>query len=65
MEYLAVDGKWLYGITEKTGVYLLVNDTWEQIVSETPDKVTSLAVHGDTLYVGTQELGMLHFVFSK
>ena len=65
MEYLAVDGKWLYGITEKTGVYLLVNDTWEQIVSETPDKVTSLAVHGDTLYVGTQERGMLHFVFSK
>ncbi len=65
MEYLAVDGAMVCGITEKTGVYLLVNGTWEQIVSETPENITSLAVHGDTLYVGTQKRDMLHYVLSQ
>ena len=65
MEHLAVDGNWLYGITEKTGVYLLVNGTWELIVSEIPEKITSLAVDGGTLYVGTQKRGMLHYVLDE
>ena len=65
MEYLAVDDKWLCGITENTGVYLLVNGTWEQIVSEMPDKVTSLAIDGNTLYVGTMKRGMLHYDLSE
>ncbi len=65
MEHLAVDDKWLCGITEKTGVYLLVNGTWEQIVSEIPDKVTSLAIDGNTVYVGTWKRGMLHYNLSE
>ena len=65
MEHLAVDGNWLCGITDNTGVYLLVNDTWEQIVSETPEKYTSLAIDGNTLYVGTQKRGMLHYVLDQ
>ena len=64
MEHLAVDDKWLCGITENTGVYLLVNDTWEQIVSQIPEKVTSLAIDGNTLYVGTWKRGMLHYNLS-
>ena len=65
MEHLAVDGITLYGVTEKTGIYRLESGTWKQIVSEIPDGVTSLAVNGDTLYVGTENSGMLHFNLEK
>ena len=65
MEHLAVDGNTLYGITKDTGIYRLESGTWEQVVSEIPDDVTSLAVAGDTLYVGTRGRGMLHFTFEK
>ncbi len=65
MEQLAVDGTTLYGVTQKTGIYRLESGTWQQIVSETPDKATSLAVDGDTLYIGTQNNGMLHFNLEK
>ena len=61
MARLTVDGTTLYGVTEKTGVYRLENGTWEQVVSEIPDNVTSLAVDRNTLYVGTENRGMLHF----
>ncbi len=63
MEYLAVDGRRLFGMTDKTGVYLLVNGTWEQIVSDTPERFTSLDVDGNTVYVSTMQRGMLHYVF--
>ena len=61
MEHLAVDGTTLYGITKNTGAYRLKSGTWEQVVSEIPDNVTSLAVDGDTLYVGTEYNEILHF----
>ena len=59
---LAADGTTLYGVS-KTDVYRLekANDTWKQIVSEVPERVTSLAVDGKVLYVGTQHSGVLHF----
>ena len=62
MEHLAVDGTTVYGIS-KTGVYRSENenDTWKEVVSEVPERVTSLAVDGKVLYVGTQGSGMLHF----
>lgn len=62
MEHLAVDGTTLYGVS-KTGVYRLENenDTWKQVVSEVPERVSSLAVDGNVLYVGTQGSGVLHF----
>ena len=65
MEKLTVDGITLYGVTEKTGIYRLESGTWKQIVSEIPDDVNSLAVNGDTLYVGTKNSGMLHFNLEK
>ena len=61
MEQLAADSTKLYGVTKGTGIYRLENDTWHQIVSEIPEKITSLAVDGNTLSVGTQEQGMLHY----
>ena len=61
MEHLAVDGTKVYGVTENTGAYRLENGTWEQIISEIPDNVTSLAVDSDMLYVGTEYNEILHF----
>ena len=62
IERLAVDGTTLYTVS-KTGIYRLENenDTWKQVVSEVPERVTSLAVDGNVLYVGTQASGVLHF----
>ncbi|MDE0401334.1 MAG: sigma-70 family RNA polymerase sigma factor [Candidatus Poribacteria bacterium] len=62
IERLAVDGTSFYGVS-KTGVYRLEheNDTWKQIASEVPESVSSLAVDGNVLYVGTWNNGVLHF----
>ena len=65
MEQLAVDGTTVYGVTKGTGIYRLESGTWEHVVSEIPDGVTSLAVDGNTLYVGTQNDGMLHFTLEE
>ncbi|MDE0316923.1 MAG: sigma-70 family RNA polymerase sigma factor [Candidatus Poribacteria bacterium] len=65
MEHLAVEGTTVYGVTKNTGIYRLKNGTWEQIVSDIPDGVTSLAVDGNMLYVGTQNKGMLHYNLEK
>ena len=64
MEQLVVDKDILYGINE-TGIYRLENGIWNQIVSEIPNSVTSLAVDGNTLYIGTENKGMLHFSLEK
>ncbi len=61
MEHLTFDGITLYGITDKTGIYHLESGSWKQVVSDAPDNVTSLAVDANTIYVGTQDRGMLHF----
>ncbi|MCE2401990.1 sigma-70 family RNA polymerase sigma factor [Candidatus Poribacteria bacterium] len=65
MEHLAVDGTTLYGVTKGTGIYRLESGTWEKVVSEIPDNVTSLAVDGETLYIGTQSNGMLYYNFEE
>ncbi|MDE0087113.1 MAG: sigma-70 family RNA polymerase sigma factor [Candidatus Poribacteria bacterium] len=61
MERLAVDGTKVYGVTKETGIYRLESGTWEQVVPKIPDNVISLAADGNTLYVGTQNRGMLHY----
>ena len=60
MEHLAVDDTTLYGINN-TGIYRLKSSVWEQVISDAPDNVNSLAVDGNTIYVGTQDRGMMHF----
>ena len=66
IERLAVDGTNVYGVS-KTGVYRLEteNDSWEQVASAVPERVTSLAVDGNVLYVGTRNSGVLHFNLDK
>lgn len=65
MERLAVDGTKVYGVTKETGIYRLESGTWEQVVPKIPDSVISLAADGNTLYVGTQNRGMLHYNIEK
>ena len=66
MERLAVDGTNVYGASE-TNVYRLESDgvTWKQLTPEVPDRVTSLVVDRNVLYVGTQSKGMLHFTVNE
>ena len=61
MDMLTVDGTTLYGVIKDTGIYRLESGTWENVVSKMPKSVTSLAVDGKTLYVGTETQGMLHY----
>ena len=58
---LTSDGATLYGVSQ-TDAYRLNNNTgiWEQIASEIPGQVTSLAVVRNTLYIGTENRGILH-----
>ena len=65
MEHLAVDRTTLYGATKITGIYRLESGIWEQVVSEIPNHITSLAIEGNTLYVGPVNNGMLHFNLEK
>ena len=60
MHQLAVNGAILYGVSQ-TGGYRLDNRTgiWEQVASEIPGRVTSLAVAGNVLYIGTEHHGIL------
>ena len=66
MERLTIDDTNVYGIS-KTGVHRLKSNAgvWKQIAPEIPDSVTSLAVDGDVLYIGTQSKGMLHCTLDK
>ena len=52
----------VYGANDD-GIYHLEKETrtWEQIVPEIPDTITSLAVDGDAFYVGTEHRGVLRF----
>lgn len=60
MRQLAVNHAILYGVSQ-TGAYRLDNRTgiWKQVTSEIPGRVTSLAVAGNVLYIGTEHRGIL------
>ena len=61
MHQLAIHDTILYGVSQ-TGAYRLNKDTgiWVLITSEIPGQVTSLAVARNTLYIGTENRGILH-----
>ena len=52
----------VYGANDD-GIYHLQKETgtWEQIVPEIPDAITSLVIDEDTFYVGTEHRGVLRF----
>ncbi|MXV77067.1 sigma-70 family RNA polymerase sigma factor [Candidatus Poribacteria bacterium] len=65
MEHITVDNSVLYGITQQTGIYRLENGNWQQVVSNTPENATSLAVSGDTIYIGTEYNEMFHYMLEE
>ena len=62
VDWITSDGSTLYGVCD-SGVYRVGDQTniWEQITSEAPYAATSLAVDGNTLYIGTKHSGMFRF----
>ena len=62
VERFSVDGTMLYG-TSKRHVYRFKegSDVWQQVAPEIPMPITSLAVEGSILYVGTDGSGVLRF----
>ena len=62
IERFAVDGPTLYGTSEQW-VYQLNGNSgiWRQVAPEIPMPIISLAVDGNTLYVGTEGSGVLRF----
>ena len=62
VDWIASNDSTLYGVSD-SGVYQVDDHTniWEQITSEAPYAATSLAVDGNTLYVGTEHSGVFRF----
>ena len=61
MEFLAIDDSVLYGVTKDTGIYRLEDNTWQRVVSNIPEDITSFAVDGNTIYVGTWKDGVMYY----
>ena len=62
IDRIATDGSILYGVCDN-GVYQVDDrtNTWRQIAEEAPYTATSLAVDGNTLYIGTEHSGVFRF----
>ena len=58
IDRFAVDGATLYGAAD-TGIYRLAGD-WQPLAPEVPDKVISLVVSNDRLYIATEKRGLFH-----
>ncbi len=60
VDRFAVDGMTVYGAGD-TGLYRLdTGGRWEQISPSVPDKVISLVINKDRLYIATQQHGIFH-----
>ena len=60
LDRFAVDGMTVYGVGD-TGVYRLdTREQWKQISPNLPDKVISLVINNNRLYIATQHHGMFY-----
>ena len=60
IDRFAIDGMTVYGAGD-VGVYRLdTRGRWEQITPNIPDKVVSLSINNDRLYIATQRRGIFH-----
>ena len=65
IDRFAVDGMTVYGAGE-TGLYRLdTRGPWGQIAPSVPDKVLSLVISNDRLYIATQQHGIFHRPLGK
>ena len=66
IERFAVDGTTVYGTSEQRVYQLKENSgVWQQVAPEIPMPITSLAVEGNMLYVGTAGTGVLRFTLDE
>ena len=66
IEKIAVDGTMVYGATAQQIYQFKKNSKrWEQVTPEVPSNIMSLAVDGNTLYVGTSGRGVLRFTINE
>ena len=63
IDRFAVDGTTVYGAGD-TGVYHLESE-WQQISPEVPDKVISLVVSNNKLYIATEQHGLFHITLEE
>lgn len=60
VDRLAINGMRIYGAGD-TGIYHLdTQGKWQQISPNVPDKVISLAINNNKLYIATQHRGIFH-----
>lgn len=62
IDRIASDGETAYGVCD-SGIYQAdkQTNTWKQIIPELPHTATSLAVAGNTFYIGTRQNGVFRF----
>ena len=66
IERFAVDGTTVYGTSEQRVYQFKENSgVWQQVAPEIPVPITSLAVDGSVLYVGTAGSGVLRFTLDE
>ena len=72
IDKFAMDGTTVYGVLDihahpEPCVYQLKENSnrWKQVTPEIPNRVTSLAVDSNTLYVGTIGRGVLRFTLEE
>ena len=65
IDRIAVADMAIYAAGDK-GVYQLNNrNGWEQILPEVPDRVISLVINNDRLYIATKKRGMFYILLEK
>ena len=62
IDRITVDGATVYGVRD-SGIYQvdIRANTWKRIISELPYTATSLAIDGNTFYIGTEQNGVFRF----
>ncbi len=65
IDKLAVDGLSVYGAGDGSVYRLDGSGKWKQISRSVPDKVVSLAISNNRLYIATQSRGLFHIPIGK
>ena len=65
IDRFTIDHATIYGVGD-TGLYRLdTRRKWQRILPSVPDKVISLVINNDKLYIATQHRGMFHISLEK
>ncbi len=67
MTSLVTNNAALYGVSRNSNIYQLDphSETWKQVASQTLTPINSLAIDGNSIYVGTSRNGVMHFTLEE